>query len=92
MKSVQAIRRFISNAWLVAAPLVLLFLLIVVVPIFFAVAYEILKLIFSPEQADTLLMDAGMWLAMVVFVLTPIGFAIYAMVCLARWLVGKKEP
>ena len=90
MKSVEAIRRFISAAWLVATPLMLL-LLIVAVLIFFGVVHEIVKHLFGPETADTFLMDAGMWMAMVAFVLTPIGFTIYAMVCLARWFVGKKE-
>jgi hypothetical protein len=52
MKSVQAIRRVISNAWLVAAPLVLVLLLIGVL-IFIGVVHEILKLVFGPEQADT---------------------------------------
>jgi hypothetical protein len=91
MKSVQAIRRFISIAWLAATPLMLMFLFIVVL-IFFGVIHEIVKHLFGPETADTLLLDVAMWVAMVVFVLTPIGFAIYAIVCLARWLIGKKKP
>ena len=69
----------------------MLLVLIVAVLIFFGIAHEIVKHLFGPETADTLLMDVGMWVAMVVFVLTPIGFAIYAMVCLVRWLAGKKE-
>jgi hypothetical protein len=86
----HAIRRLISVSWLVAAPLVIVLLLIGVL-IFFEVFHGILKLLFGLEEADTIFMDVMMWGAELVFVLTPIGLAIYGVIFLARWLVGKKR-
>jgi len=92
MKSLQAIRRFISNAWLAAAPLVVLFGLVVGVPILVGIAHWIVARVSDPETADNLLMDVGMTAAAMVLLLTPAGLAIYAIVRLAKWLIGKKEP
>lgn len=91
MKSVQAIWRFISNAWLVAAPLVILVLLFVGVPIIIAVAHVIVARISGPEAADTFLMDAITWTWIAALVLAPIGLVIYGAVCLARRLLRKRD-
>ena len=91
MKSVQAIRRFVSNAWLAAAPLVVLFGLVVGLPILAGMAHGIVAWLFDRDTADKLLMDVGMTATAMVLVLTPIGAAIYAIVCLARWRGEKKE-
>jgi hypothetical protein len=93
MKSVQTIRRFISNAWLVAAPLVIVFLLIAI-PLCLAVVSAIIEHVFGPEVAEgfsTTLFGAMMWGGELVLGLAPIGLAIYGIVRLARWLVRKKE-
>jgi ABC-type antimicrobial peptide transport system permease subunit len=91
MKALQAIQRSISNAWLAAAPLVVLFAFVIGVPVFFGAAHGIARLI-DPDAADDLFMGLIMWMAMALLVLTPSGLAIYAMFRLARRLVGKKEP
>jgi len=94
MKFVQAIRRFISNAWLVTAPLVILVLL-VAIPLVLAVVGAIIGRAFGPEAAENYsssLFSAMMWGAELALLLTPIGLAIYGLVRLARWLVRKKGP
>ena len=92
MKSVQTIWRFIANAWLIAAPLVILVLLFVGVPIIIAVAHAIVARISGPEVADTFLMDAMTWTGIGVLVLTPIALVIYGTVRLARRFLRIKEP
>ena len=91
MKSVQAIGRFISNAWH-ARPLLFLLSVIISLSIFFRVGHEIINRLWGVELADKLFMDAMTLLWMVLVGLTPIGLAIYAMMRLVRWFAGKKEP
>ncbi len=94
MKSVQAICRFVSNAWLVAAPLVIVFLFIAVL-IVFAIVSVIVERVFGPEAAkgfSAFWLDVTMRGAELLLVLAPIGLAIYVSVRLARWLLRKKEP
>jgi hypothetical protein len=94
MKFVQAMRRFISNAWLVAAPLIIVFLLIAI-PLCLAIVRAIIERLFGPEAAEdfsTFLFGAMMWGGELVLGFAPIGLAIYGIVRLARWLVRKKEP
>ena len=93
MKSVRAICRFVSNAWLVAAPLVIVFLLIAVLMLA-AIVSVIVERVFGPEAAEgfsTFLLNATMWGAELALVLTPLGLAIYASVRLARWLLRKNK-
>jgi hypothetical protein len=93
MKSVQAICRFVSNAWLVAAPLVIVFLLIAVL-ILAAIVSVIVERMFGSEAAEgfsAFWLNVTMWAGELLLVLAPIGLAIYALVRLARWLLRKKE-
>src|SRR5215510_15623951 len=90
MKFVQAIWRSILNAWLVSASLIILVFLLVGVPVLLAAVHAIAERVSGLEAADTLLMDIIMWASVLVFVLTPIGFAIYGTVRVARWLLNKK--
>ena len=92
MKSVQAIWRFISSSWLIAAPLIILFILFVGAPIFLAIIHAIAGRVAGPDAADTLLMDVVTWTWIAVLVLTPLGLAAYGAVRLARWLMRKRAP
>jgi hypothetical protein len=94
MKSAQAMQRFMSKAWLVAGPLVLLFLLIAI-PIVLAIARAIIERIFGPEAAErfsVFWLDVMMWTAELALLLAPVVLAIYVAFRLARWLIRKKEP
>ena len=94
MTFVRAIRRFIANAWLAAAPLVILFLLIAI-PLCLAIVGAIIGRVWGPEAADdftTAVFGAMMWGGELALGLAPIGLAIYGLVRLARWLVRKKQP
>jgi hypothetical protein len=94
MKSLQSLRRFISASWLVAAPLVVL-LLLIVVPILFAVVSAIIERVYGNEAADDFsayMFGAMMWGAELVLVLAPIALAVYGIVRVARWLARRKEP
>lgn len=93
MKSVQAIRRFLSTSWLVAAPLVILFLLIAV-PLCVAIFRAIIERVFGHEAAENFsnfVFGAMMWGAELALLLAPIGLAVYGLVRLVRWLAGKKK-
>jgi hypothetical protein len=87
---VRAIWRFIAKAWLVAAPLVILFLLLVGAPIILAVAHAIIARISGREAADTLLMDAMTWTWIAVLALAPIGLIVYGAVRLTRRFLRKR--
>jgi len=91
MRFIRPVSRFISNTWLAAGPLVLLFAFVIGVPAVFGLVHVIVARIWGPETADNFLMNAGM-LAGMLLVLAPIALAAYALVCIAKWLVGKKEP
>ena len=86
----RAIWRIIAKAWLVAAPLVILFLLFVGAPIILAVAHAFVAHISGPEAADTLLMDAMTWTWIAVLVLAPTGLIVYGAVCVARRFLRKR--
>ena len=90
MTLMRAIWRFSAKAWLVAAPLVILFLLFVGAPIILAVAHAIVARVSGPEAADTLLMDAMTWTWIAVLVLVPAGLIGYGAVCLARRFLSKR--
>jgi hypothetical protein len=92
MKSVQAIWRFISSSWLIAAPLIILFFLFVGAPILLAIIHAIAARVAGPDAADTLLMDVVTWTWIAVLVLTPLGLAVYGAVRLARWLKRERAP
>jgi len=94
MKLVQEIRRLIATSWLVAAPLIILFLLIAI-PLCLAIASAIIERIFGLKTAEDFsnyLFGAMMWAGELALVLSPIALVIYGIVCLARWLVRKKAP
>jgi hypothetical protein len=90
VKSLRAIWRFVAKAWLVAAPLVILFLLFVGAPIVLAVAHAVVARISGPEAADTLLMDDMTWTWIAVLVLAPIGLIVYGAVSVARRFLRRK--
>jgi hypothetical protein len=90
MKSVQAIRRFISNSWLVAAPLVILVLLIGGLA-FLGIVYAIVGYVFGAEAADNFIANAMVLFGMA-FELGLLGLVIYAMFCVARWFLRRKKP
>jgi len=90
VKSVRAIWRCVAKAWLVAAPLVILFLLFVGAPIILAVAHAFVAHISGPEAADTLLMDAMTWTWIAVLVLTPTGLIVYGTVRFAKRFLRKR--
>lgn len=92
MKSVQAIWRFVSRSWLIAAPLIILFVLFVGAPIILAIVHAIAARVAGADAADTLLMDVVTWTWVAVLVLAPIGLAVYGAVRLARWLVRERAP
>jgi hypothetical protein len=90
VNSLRAIWRFVAKAWLVAAPLVILFLLFVGAPIVLAVAHAVVARISGPEAADTLLMDDMTWTWIAVLVLAPIGLIVYGAVSVARRFLRRK--
>jgi uncharacterized membrane protein len=89
MKSMQAIRRFISTSWLVAAPLVIVVLLIVGLALL-GIVDAIVGSVFGAEAADNFIANAMVLFGMA-FELGLLGLVIYAMFCVARWLLRKKE-
>jgi preprotein translocase subunit SecG len=88
MNSIQAIRRFISTSWLVAAPLVIVVLLVAGLALL-GIVDAIIGSVFGEEAADNFLADTMAWGAMV-FVLALLGLLTYGMFRIAKWLVGKK--
>ncbi len=88
MKVFHAIRRFVANAWFAAAPLVI-FVLIVGVLAFVGLARAIVARLFGPNAADQFLINA-MMLAGALVALLLIGFVVYGLISVARWLLGKK--
>jgi hypothetical protein len=92
--SLQAIWRLMSRSWLVAAPLIILFLAIAV-PIVLGMIGAIVDRVYGPDAAERLAafwLDAGMWTAELTLLFAPIALAIYATFRLARWLVRRNEP
>jgi hypothetical protein len=90
MKPIQAIWRFISASWLVAAPLVILVLLVGVFALL-GIICAIIEHVLGPETADNFLANA-MVLLTIAFELALLGLVIYGIFCIARWLVSKKAP
>ena len=93
MKGLRTIRRFISNAWLAAAPLVILLLLVgglVVLGIVLGVVTAIVRSAYGPTAAENFLLGSVVWLAFL-FALAMVGLIGYGLLCIARWLLSK-EP
>ena len=90
MKFVQAIWRVISNTWLVAAPLVVV-VLIVAVFAFIGIGQAIIERVFGSEAAENFIANTMvlLWMALE---LALLGLALYGLFCLARWILRKKEP
>jgi hypothetical protein len=90
MKSMQAMQRFISTSWLVAAPLVIVVLLVVGLALL-GFVYAIVGSLFGAEVAENFIANATVLFGMA-FELGLLGLVIYAIYCLARWLLRKKAP
>ncbi len=84
-----AIKRFISNAWLAATPLMIL---LAIVGAFAAVAIvsQILSRVAGPQAADNFVANAGTLVGMLVL-FTPLAIALYALVMLARWMLSRRQ-
>ena len=89
MKFLQVIWRFISRSWLIAAPLIILFVLFVGAPVILAIVHAIGSRVAGADAADTLLMDVVTWTWVAVLVVAPMGLAIYGAIRLARWLLRE---
>ena len=90
----QAIRRFIANAWLAAAPLVIVFLLIAI-PLCLAIIGAIIEGIWGPDAAEdfsTSVFGGMMWGGELALGLAPIGLIAYGLYRLARWWLGQRKP
>jgi hypothetical protein len=88
MKFVQAIWSFISNAWLVAAPLVIV---IIGVFAFIGIVQAIIERVFGNETAENFVANTMvlLWMALE---LALLGLVLYGLFCLARWFLRKKAP
>jgi hypothetical protein len=91
MKYLQATRDFAANAWLAAAPLILLVLLPIVVFICLFAAEKVIARVWSEEAADNFLANA-MTLLGAALLLAPIGLLLYGLFSMARWLLRSKKP
>jgi hypothetical protein len=90
MKFVQAIWPFISNAWLVAAPLVIVIVIIGVFA-FIGIVQAIIERVFGNETAENFVANTMvlLWMALE---LALLGLVLYGLFCLARWFLRKKAP
>jgi hypothetical protein len=90
MKAIQAIRRFISTSWLVAAPLVVIVLLIAGMALL-AIADSIVEHLFGAEAADNFLANTmvSLWIALE---LALVALIIYGLFRLARRLLRRIVP
>jgi membrane protease YdiL (CAAX protease family) len=89
MKSMQAIWRLMSRSWLVAAPLIIIFVL-VAIPLLLSVVHDIIARVSGAEAADVFadnMFGAMMWGAELTFLLAPVALVLVA----RRWL-RKKGP
>ena len=77
----QTVRRTFSNAWLAAAPLVIILLIIAALIAVMAIL-GVIRLAFGPDAADTALMNAMTVFGMVV-VAAPVALAAYGLYRLA---------
>jgi ABC-type sulfate transport system permease component len=94
MRAVEAIRRFFSKAWLAAAPLIILFLL-VAIPIVLAIVSKTIEHVSGPEVAerfDVFWVDITMGALELTFILAPIALVAYVAFRLTKWLVRKRQP
>ena len=87
----RAIRDFAVNAWLVAAPLVLLVLVPTGVFICLFVVESIIARIWGREGADDFLANA-MTLLGAALLLALIGLLLYGLFSAARWLLRLRKP
>jgi hypothetical protein len=91
MKPLQDAWRFVTTTWFVAAPLLVLFVVLVVLPVVFMIMHAILVRMIGRDDADTMLMGAVMWTSEFVLVLGPLAFVIYVGYRVARRFFGKQE-
>lgn len=91
MKPLQALWRFVSTTWFVAAPLLVLFVVLVVLPIVFMIMHAILVRTIGRDDADTYLMGAIMWTSEFTLVLGPLAFVIYVGYRVARRFFSKQD-
>ncbi len=89
MNFVQAIRRFILTSWLVAAPLVVVALLVGTFALL-GIVQAIIGRVWGAEAAENFIADAMVLLAMA-FELALLGLAAYGVFRVGRWLVGRKK-
>lgn len=89
MKFLQATRRGISNAWFASTPLVLI-LFIIGFFVLIDIVRRIVEYVWGIEAAEKVLINA-MILAVWALALTAVGFAVYGMIRLARWLLRKEK-
>jgi len=93
MRFLQALRRFISTSWLVAAPLVVVFGLVAAV-ILLAILQAVIEHVFGGEAADRFAshwFGALMWAAELTLLLAPIALAAYLIAIAVRRLRRQKQ-
>lgn len=83
------IRRFISNAWLAATPLVILFAIVAAFATI-GLASEIIARVAGTQASENFVANV-MTLFGMLALFTPLAIAIYALVLLARWLSARKR-
>jgi hypothetical protein len=90
MKAIHAIWRFVTTPWLVAAPLVIIVLLIAGMVLLAAVD-SIVEHLFGVEAADNFLANTmvSLWIAIEIGL---VGLIIYGLFRLARRLLRKDVP
>ena len=90
MKATHAIWRFVTTSWLVAAPLVIIVLLIGGMALL-AIVDSIVEHLFGAEAADNFLANTmvSLWIAIEIGL---VGLIIYGLFRLARRLLRKDAP
>ncbi len=89
MKFLHATWQRISNAWLVAAPLVIVALLVAAF-VLLGIVQAFVGWIAGPDAADNFIAIAMMLLGMA-FVAMLVALPAYGVFCVARWLLKKRE-
>jgi hypothetical protein len=93
MNPVRALWRLMSRSWLVAAPLIIIFVL-VAIPLLLSVAHDIIARNLGAETADAFadnMFGAMMWGAELTFLLAPVALVVYVLVLLTRRWLRKPE-
>lgn len=83
------IRRFVSNAWLAAAPLAIL-LAIVAAFVTIGLATAIIARVAGTETSENFFANVMTLFGMLVLFAPP-AITVYALVSLARWLLARKH-